>query len=309
MIDAFKPSTSTYRTHTTPQFTVTSGTHVIKIAGTSAAADVALIDAITITTGTPTTVPQHANTDYYLRSSPVPVFNTNSLIRRTTSIYSGTDSRVGSLTVGSRSRTQRVGTRSPYFGDNSMKERQQNTANYPIAVLLVVSTDHITGATSGASPSIYTSKNGGAWTTPTGTLTYDSASAVASAITGWFIWTPTAADRDTLGELRIHVTTPGCDPYDEKYEIVAYDPFLGSNTQIERNAIADTFLTRDWNAIIGTVSARSLVNAARFLRNKWTLTAGGALTVMKEDDVTAAWTGQVTSQSGADPITGNAPTS
>lgn len=67
------------------------------------------------------------------------------------------------------------------------------------------------------------------------------------------------------------------------------------------NEIADAVLKRDMSAVSGE-SSRSLLNALRFLRNKWTISAG-TLTVYKEDDSTSAWTGSVTGTAGADPIT------
>lgn len=71
------------------------------------------------------------------------------------------------------------------------------------------------------------------------------------------------------------------------------------------NQNADALLKRDWTAVTGE-SARSVLNALRFLRNKWSVVAG-TLTVTKEDDTTAAWTGAVTTDAAADPITGNDP--
>ena len=59
---------------------------------------------------------------------------------------------------------------------------------------------------------------------------------------------------------------------------------------------ADALLKRDWTAISGE-AARSVLNALRFLRNKWSI-AGGTLTVTKEDDSTSAWTGAVTTTAG-----------
>lgn len=72
------------------------------------------------------------------------------------------------------------------------------------------------------------------------------------------------------------------------------------------NENADALLKRDWTAVTGE-AARSVLNAMRFLRNKWAV-AGSTLTVTKEDDTTAAWTGAVTTDAAADPITGNDPT-
>jgi len=72
------------------------------------------------------------------------------------------------------------------------------------------------------------------------------------------------------------------------------------------NAIADAILKRDWTAVSGE-SARSVLNALRFLRNKWSL-AGGTLTVTEEDDTTTAWTAAVDTDAAAEPIIGSDPT-
>lgn len=71
------------------------------------------------------------------------------------------------------------------------------------------------------------------------------------------------------------------------------------------NANADALLKRDWTAVSGE-AARSVLNALRFLRNKWSVTTG-TLTVTKEDDSTSAWTGTVTTDEAALPVTGNDP--
>lgn len=73
-------------------------------------------------------------------------------------------------------------------------------------------------------------------------------------------------------------------------------------TSAEHNSIADAILKRDWTAVTGE-AARSMLNALRFLRNKWDA-SGGTLTVTKEDDTTAAWTGALTTDATADPIIG-----
>jgi len=71
------------------------------------------------------------------------------------------------------------------------------------------------------------------------------------------------------------------------------------------NAIADAILKRDWTQVTGEAS-RSVLNALRFLRNKWTA-IGATLTVMKEDDSTTAWTAAITKDAASDPITGSDP--
>ena len=72
------------------------------------------------------------------------------------------------------------------------------------------------------------------------------------------------------------------------------------------NAIADAILKRDWSAVTGEAS-RSVLNALRFLRNKWTA-VGATLTVTKEDDSTTAWAAVITKDAASDPITGSDPT-
>jgi hypothetical protein len=42
------------------------------------------------------------------------------------------------------------------------------------------------------------------------------------------------------------------------------------------------------------------------LRNKWSIT-GTTMTVTKEDDSTASWTSELTSDAAADPVTGSNP--
>jgi hypothetical protein len=68
---------------------------------------------------------------------------------------------------------------------------------------------------------------------------------------------------------------------------------------------ADALLKRDWTSVTGEAS-RSVLNALRFLRNKWSL-SGTTLTVTKEDDSTSAYTATVTTDAAAEPITGSDP--
>lgn len=71
------------------------------------------------------------------------------------------------------------------------------------------------------------------------------------------------------------------------------------------NQLADALLNRDMSAVSDT-TARSPLNALRFLRNKYSIT-GSTLTVTKEDDTTAAWTSALTTDAGANPVTGSDP--
>lgn len=73
----------------------------------------------------------------------------------------------------------------------------------------------------------------------------------------------------------------------------------------EHDNIADALLKRDWTSVTGE-AARSALNALRFLRNKWTVSAG-TLTVTEEDDTATAWTAAVSTTAG-DPASGVDPT-
>lgn len=81
------------------------------------------------------------------------------------------------------------------------------------------------------------------------------------------------------------------------------------DTQIDAlptaNENADALLKRDWTAVTGE-AARSVLNALRFLRNKWSV-SGSTLTVTTENDTTTAWQATLTSDAAADPVTGSDP--
>lgn len=72
------------------------------------------------------------------------------------------------------------------------------------------------------------------------------------------------------------------------------------------NLAADALLKRDMSSVTGE-AARSMLNALRFLRNKWSI-SGGTLTVRKEDDSTSAWTAALTTDAAANPVTSVDPT-
>lgn len=79
-------------------------------------------------------------------------------------------------------------------------------------------------------------------------------------------------------------------------------------TSGERNSVADALLNRDMSTGTddGSTTVRTVRQALRFLRNKWSI-SGTTLTVCKEDDSTSSWTSVVTGTAGADPITANDP--
>lgn len=73
-------------------------------------------------------------------------------------------------------------------------------------------------------------------------------------------------------------------------------------TSGERTSVADAFLDRDMSlgTDSGSTTVRTPRQALRWLRNKWSISAG-TLTVKKEDDATTSWTGAVTTTAG-DPV-------
>jgi hypothetical protein len=58
----------------------------------------------------------------------------------------------------------------------------------------------------------------------------------------------------------------------------------------------------------GSATVRTVRQALRFLRNKWSI-SGTTLTVTKEDDTTSSWTSELTTSGAADPVTGSDPAS
>lgn len=97
-----------------------------------------------------------------------------------------------------------------------MKERQLGSATGHMVFLMVLSADKSTGAT-GLTPTVTISKNAGAFGAPAG--------AVTELANGWYKLAANATDRDTLGDLVIHATAATADPVDDRYAIIAYDPF------------------------------------------------------------------------------------
>lgn len=78
-------------------------------------------------------------------------------------------------------------------------------------------------------------------------------------------------------------------------------------TSGERNSIADAMLDRDMStgADNGSTTVRTVRQALRFLRNKWSI-AAGTLTVCKEDDTTSSWTSTIVTTAG-NPVSSSDP--
>lgn len=69
---------------------------------------------------------------------------------------------------------------------------------------------------------------------------------------------------------------------------------------------ADALLKRDWTSVTGE-AARSVLNALRFLRNRWYILLG-ILHITKEDDATDAWTSVLTGDNTGVPVKESDPT-
>ncbi len=92
--------------------------------------------------------------------------------------------------------------------------KQSQTAQ-PLVFLLVLSSDHITGAT-GLSPTVTLSKNGGSFGSPAG--------AVTEIGNGWYKVAGNATDTATLGPLLLHASVATADPTDDCFQVVGWDP-------------------------------------------------------------------------------------
>lgn len=101
------------------------------------------------------------------------------------------------------------------------RQRKQNSTSNPIQFLMIDNTDHVSAKT-GLNPAVTLSKNGGAFAGATGAIT--------EVGSGWYSLAGNAGDRDTLGELLVHATAAGADPFDGIYEIVKFDPFADPTT-------------------------------------------------------------------------------
>lgn len=121
----------------------------------------------------------------------------------------------------------------------------------------------------------------------------------------------TAAGRVTIGPLptnfdALAITTTGAVTVGTNNDKTGY-----ALTAAQVTSIGDTLLDRDMSAVAdnGSASRRTPLQALRFLRNKWALagTTGADLSVYKEDDSTASWTGIMSATASATPVTGMDP--
>lgn len=107
-----------------------------------------------------------------------------------------------------------------------------------------------------------------------------------------------------VGSTKVATVTPAWATNPDSTTTYAVIPW-GAVGALANEAI-DSIFKRDMSSITGEAS-RSMLNALRFLRNKFSI-SGSTLTVCKEDDSSVAFTSALTGTAGADPITGSDPT-
>lgn len=96
----------------------------------------------------------------------------------------------------------------------------QSSSSYPLVFLLILTSDHISPATT-KTPTVTISKNGGAFSSPSG--------AVTEIANGWYKVVGNATDSNTLGSLILHATEASSDPTDMLFEVVSYNPQSSTN--------------------------------------------------------------------------------
>lgn len=159
----------------------------------------------------------------------------------------------------------------------------RNVASQHIAAQLVSLTDG-SNVTTGTT-TVYVLKDGGTQATGTGTVAHEG--------NGCWSYAPTQAETDAAHVGFTFVNTSAVSVTVQTYPIVLND-------------FADAVLKRDWTSVTGE-AARSVLNALRFLRNKWSISSS-TLTVTEEDDTTTAWTSALTTSANTDGVTASDPT-
>jgi len=136
--------------------------------------------------------------------------------------------------------------------------------------------------------------------------------------TGTAILTGTMAKLDDANTTGFYTESITCTAANGFENGKTYTVYIEATVDSDKGGIAYAFkavdysdiilelLKYDWTGITGEAD-RSLLNAVRFLRNKWSI-SGSTLTVTKEDDSASAWTSTVTGDSSADPIVSSDPT-
>lgn len=158
----------------------------------------------------------------------------------------------------------------------------RNSSGQFVVAQLISKTDG-SNVTTGTT-TVYVVKDAGTQTTGTGTVAHEGQ--------GCWSYAPSQTETDASHVGFTFVNTNAVSVTIQTYPIVLND-------------FADALLKRDWSAVTGE-AARSVLNALRFLRNKWSIVAS-TLTVTKEDDSTSAWTSTLTTSASTDGVTSSDP--
>jgi len=157
-----------------------------------------------------------------------------------------------------------------------MREIDQSTAAN-VMVLMVDSTDHVTGKT-GLTLTITASKDGGAFASISPTVTERGS--------GWYNVALTASHTDTIGDLALHITGTAADPSDFKVLVKTAE---AKDATVSKPGIAQTISSNaDITAILGRVDVATSTRSAPGTAQTITAPADMALnsTVAKEATLT-----------------------
>lgn len=162
------------------------------------------------------------------------------------------------------------------------------TKGTAVTGLCTVLVDKTTGnAITTGTVTVYITKDGGAQATIAGSVTHEGNGQWS------FNLTNTEMNADIVGLVVTHANIA---------------PVGVTIKTVDLNVIADAILARDLGSGsgTGTLNERTVRSALRILRNRYDV-AGTALTVYKEDDSTTAWTSTLSTNPGAEPVTGSNP--
>lgn len=136
-----------------------------------------------------------------------------------------------------------------------MRDLKQSTPE-PVRLFLTLASDHVTGAT-GKTLTVTLAKPGAGFAAAAG--------AVTERGHGWYDYTPTAGEVDTLGELAIHATAADCDPADRAVLVVtatAADAYAGTAAAIAALATTDLLVVARWEPPITAAYTGDLLDGA-----------------------------------------------
>lgn len=118
------------------------------------------------------------------------------------------------------------------------------------------------------------------------------------------IWTLPLTGTE-MSASRIYITVIDAATKAVNDQMIIIETYGAGNGTVEINRWSDGLLKRDWTSVTGEAS-RSVLNALRKIRNKWSI-ASTTITYTKEDDSTSAFSSTIT-VNGSNQITSEDPT-